>query len=143
MNRKTYRVVQWATGVVGQTALKHFIENPVFELVGVLVYNPDKVGRDAGELVGLPPTGVIATDNVEQILALEADCVMFAPIGLDWDMVCRLLRSGKNVVLPLGPFYPSERTAICSPRSRPHAGRAGSLSSAAAFTRVSPAISCR
>ncbi len=65
MSERTYRVIQWATGVVGQAALRHFIENPAFELAGVLVYNPDKVGKDAGELVGLPPTGVIATDDVE------------------------------------------------------------------------------
>ena len=36
MSEKTYRVIQWATGTVGKAALKHFIENPVFELVGVL-----------------------------------------------------------------------------------------------------------
>ena len=47
MTEKTYRVIQWATGVVGQTALKHFIENPVIDLVGVYVTNPEKVGKDA------------------------------------------------------------------------------------------------
>jgi hypothetical protein len=109
MPQKTYRVIQWATGVVGQAALGHFIENPTFELAGVLVYNPDKAGKDAGALVSLPPTGVIATDDVEAILATEADCVVFAPIRQDWDMVCRILRSGKNVISPLGPFYPTER----------------------------------
>lgn len=109
MAEKTYRVVQWATGVVGQAALRHFIENPTFELAGVLVYTPDKVGRDAGELIGLPATGVLATDDVDAILAMEADCVVFAPIRHDWDVVCRILRSGKNVISPLGPFYPTER----------------------------------
>ncbi len=108
MSNKTYRVVQWATGTVGQAALRHFIENPVFELVGVLVTNPDKVGKDAGEIVGLPATGVLATNDVEAILRLEADCVHFAPLLPDVDMVCRLLRSGKNVVSPLGPVYASE-----------------------------------
>lgn len=109
MSEKTYRVVQWATGVVGQAALRHFIENPTFELAGVLVYTPEKVGKDAGDLVGLPPTGVTATDDVEQILAMDADCVVFAPLRPDLDMTCRLLRSGKNVVSPLGPFHPTER----------------------------------
>ena len=106
MSQKTYRVVQWCTGVVGKAALKHFIENPVFELAGVLVTNPDKVGKDAGELVGLPATGVTATDNVEKIIALEADCVHFAPIVTDVDMICRLLSSGKNVASVAGPFSP-------------------------------------
>jgi hypothetical protein len=109
MSKKTYRVIQWATGTVGKIALRHFIENPTFELVGVLVTNPDKVGKDAGEIVGLPPTGVLATKDVEKIIALDADCVLFAPLAPNLDMVCRLLRSGKNVVSPLGPFFPTER----------------------------------
>lgn len=110
MTQDSYRVIQWATGVVGKTALRHFIENPVFELVGVLVTNPEKVGKDAGEIVGLPPTGVIATNDVEKIVAMDADCVFFARLGQDLDMVCRLLRSGKNVVSTIGPFFPTERS---------------------------------
>jgi len=106
MSQKTYRVIQWATGVVGKTALRHFIENPAFELVGVLVTNPEKVGKDAGELVGLPKTGVLATDDVEKIIALDADCVLFAPIVTNVDTICRLLRSGKNVASVAGPFSP-------------------------------------
>ena len=112
VSQKTYRVIQWATGTVGKTALRHFIENPVFELAGVRVTNPEKVGKDAGDLVGLPPTGVIATDDVEKIVALDADCVFFAPLMTDLDMICRLLRSGKNVVCPAGPFFPTERFRV-------------------------------
>lgn len=108
MSQKKYRVIQWATGTVGKTALKHFIENPVIELAGVYVTNPEKVGKDAGELVDLPATGVIATNDVEKIIALKADCVLFSPQRQDVDMVCRLLRSGKNVVSPAGPFLPNE-----------------------------------
>jgi hypothetical protein len=107
--KKTYRVIQWATGVVGKTALRHFIENPTIKLGGVWVSNPDKVGKDAGELVGLPKTGVRATNDIEQLLALKADCVHYAPLVLDLDVVCRLLRSGKNVVSMPGPFFPIER----------------------------------
>jgi hypothetical protein len=107
MAEKTYRVIQWCTGVVGQAALQHFIENPIYELVGVLVTNPEKVGKDAGALVGLSPTtGILATDDAEKILALEADGVHYAPIRTDVDMICRLLRSGKNVTSVAGPFAP-------------------------------------
>lgn len=109
MSQKKYRVIQWATGTVGKVALRHFIENPAFELVGVWVTNRDKIGKDAGAIVDLPPTGVIATNDVEKIVALEADCVFFAPLLPDLDLICRLLRSGKNVVSTLGPFYPTER----------------------------------
>ena len=104
MSEKVYRVIQWATGTVGKVALRHYIENPAFELAGVLVTNPEKVGKDAGDLVGVPRTGVLATNDVEKILALEADCVHFAPIAQDIDMVCRLLRSCKNLVSAIGPY---------------------------------------
>lgn len=109
MSEKTYSVIQWATGTVGKATLKHFIENPVIDLVGVYVTNPEKVGKDAGDLVGLPPTGVIATDDVEALIALDADCVLFAGLMADLDLYCRLLRSGKNIISPAGPFIPTER----------------------------------
>ncbi len=110
MAEKTYRVIQWATGVVGSAALKYFIENPVIDLVGVYVTNPDKVGKDAGDLVGLPKTGVLATNDEAAILAMDADCVLFAPSMMTppIDMVCRLLASGKNVISPAGPFLPNK-----------------------------------
>lgn len=104
---KRYRVVQWATGKVGCTAIRHFADNPAFDLVGLYVTNPDKVGRDAGEIAGIAPIGVTATNDVEAILALDADCVHFAPAVEDIAMLCRILKSGKNVVTPLGPFYPT------------------------------------
>lgn len=44
---------------------RYFIENFVFELVGVLVYSFDKVGKDVGEFVGLLLMGVIVIDDVE------------------------------------------------------------------------------
>ena len=109
MSEKKYRVIQWATGTVGKVALKHFIENPTIDLVGVFVTNPQKVGKDAGELVGLPKTGVIATNDAEKLIALDADCVLFAAIKQDLDLYCRFLRSGKNVVSAAGPFIPTER----------------------------------
>jgi 2,4-diaminopentanoate dehydrogenase len=109
MAERKYRVIQWATGVVGQAALKHFIENPLIELVGVCVTNPDKVGKDAGELVGLPATGVLATDDVEALIAMDADCVFFAGLVKNNDLFHRLLRSGKNVISPAGPFFPTAR----------------------------------
>jgi hypothetical protein len=111
MSDKSYRVIQWATGVVGSAALRHFIQNPVIDLAAVLVFNPDKVGKDAGDLVGLPKTGVLATDDQEAIIAMDADCVLFSPLNMasdSLDIVCRLLASGKNVVSPAGPFLPNK-----------------------------------
>ena len=103
----TYRVIQWMTGDVGRVGLRHFADNPEFELVGVLVHSPDKVGKDAGEIAGIAPTGVIATDDAEAMIATDADCVFYTPVIMDVDTVCLLLRSGKNVVTTSGFFHPS------------------------------------
>ena len=70
------RVIQWATGVVGRHAIAAITAHPDLELVGVRVYSEDKAGRDIGELCGLGPTGVIATSSAEEVLALDADCVL-------------------------------------------------------------------
>lgn len=108
MPERTYRVIQWVTGHVGSVALRHFIENPTYELVGLRVTSPDKVGCDAGDVAGTAPTGVIATDDVDAIAALDADCVFYTPMWAEVDVICRLLESGKNVVATGGYFYPTE-----------------------------------
>ena len=92
-----YRVIQWATGSVGRESLRAILIHPQLELAGVLVYSAEKSGVDAGELCGAPHVGVAATDDVDAILASDADCVMYAPRHADVDEVCAILRSGKNV----------------------------------------------
>jgi 2,4-diaminopentanoate dehydrogenase len=104
------RVVQWATGGVGVAAVKAVLEHPELELVGCWVHSPAKAGRDVGQLVGTDPLGVTATNRIEEILALDADAVLYAPLMANPDDVASLLRSGKNVVTPVGWLYPSERS---------------------------------
>ena len=102
----TIRVVQWATGGVGQWSLRRIIDHPDLELVGVLVYTKGKEGRDAGELCGRPLTGVKATMSKEAIYALDADVVIHTPQLPDDEDVLALLRSGKDVISPLSYFAP-------------------------------------
>ncbi|MGZ4703312.1 MAG: NAD(P)H-dependent amine dehydrogenase family protein [Acidimicrobiales bacterium] len=99
------RVVQWATGNIGSRALRGVIEHPDLTLAGVYVHTAAKAGTDAGELCGLGPTGVLATNDIDEILALGADCVLYMPQGCDFDEVCRLLGSGANVVTTRGEFH--------------------------------------
>lgn len=99
------RVIQWATGNVGTRALRSVIEHPDLELVGLWVSSPAKAGRDAGELAGLAPCGILATGSVEEIAALDADCVLYMRPGTDYGEVARLLASGKNVVTTTGDFH--------------------------------------
>jgi len=111
----TYRVVQWATGNIGLRSLRGVIEHPGLDLVGLYVYSDAKVGRDAGELCGVAPTGVLATRDVDEILALGADCILYMADRADIDVLCRLLASGANVVTTRGEFH---RPASMDPEVR-------------------------
>src|ERR1700757_4319274 len=95
---KKYRVVQWATGNVGSRALRRAIEHPAMEVVGVWVHGASKVGRDAGELAGIAPIGVKATNRIEDVLALKPDCVLYMPHVCNYDEICAILESGANIV---------------------------------------------
>ena len=115
----TYRVIQWATGNVGRSAIEGILAHPQLELAGVWVHSKAKDGQEVGEICGIPPIGVRATHDVEEILALDADCVLYSPLLAQPPEVLRILGSGKNVVTPLGWFFPfgspgvAEVEAVC------------------------------
>ncbi|PRC43800.1 dihydrodipicolinate reductase, partial [Mycobacterium sp. ITM-2017-0098] len=68
------RVVIWGTGFVGRMVIAEVVKHPRFELVGVGVSNPDKAGRDVGEICGLGrDLGLTATDDVDALIALKPD----------------------------------------------------------------------
>lgn len=98
-----YRVIQWSTGNVGHHALRLVVNHPELELAGLWVHAESKAGRDAGELGGFAPTGVLATNDADALLAIDADCVCYTatadrrPTEAIAD-IARILRSGKNVV---------------------------------------------
>jgi len=74
------RVVVWGTGFVGRMVIPEVVRHPAFELVGVGVSHPDKVGRDVGELCGVDPVGVAATDDLDALVALRPDALVhFGP----------------------------------------------------------------
>jgi 4-hydroxy-tetrahydrodipicolinate reductase len=99
----TYRVIQWATGTVGVHAVPAIAAHPDLELVGLWVHSDAKAGRDAGEICGGPPLGVIATQDADALLATEADVICYTAHsdvrpGEVVDDLARMLRAGKNVV---------------------------------------------
>ena len=75
------RVVVWSTGGIGSLSIVAVNERPDLELVGVWVHSEEKVGRDAGEIANGVPIGVAATNDVDALLALEPDCVIYAASG--------------------------------------------------------------
>jgi hypothetical protein len=103
--RGPYRVVQWATGNIGLRSLRAVIEHPELELVGLYVYSASKAGQDAGELCGLSATGVLATRDVDEVIALRPDCVLYMGDRADIEVICRILASGANVVATRSEFH--------------------------------------
>jgi hypothetical protein len=107
-----YRVVQWATGSMGRTALRRIIDHPDLELVGVYVYDPAKVGVDAGEIARRPATGVHATGRLEDVIALEPDVVLHMsritePYRRQNADVAALLATGSDVISTAGFHHPA------------------------------------
>jgi len=92
------RIVQWTTGNVGQRSVRAVVAHPDFELVGCYAWSADKVGRDVGELCGIEPVGVTTTNDVDALLALRPDCVVYNPMWQDPDELVRILEAGVNVV---------------------------------------------
>ncbi len=99
MTRSTRRrVFQVATGNVGSEMVARLRDHPDLELVGLHCYSAGKVGRDAGEIVGIGPLGVVATGSVDAIVAAAPDCVNFNGVWPDMDLFCTVLEAGINVV---------------------------------------------
>lgn len=104
--------VVWGTGNVGRAAIRAVDAHPALKLAAVLVHNPEKVGRDAGELGGLDHgLGVTATDDIEAVLAAGPGAVVYAATGDirpdgALDDIGRAIRAGAVVVTPaLYPLY--------------------------------------
>ena len=98
--------VVWGTGNVGRAAIRAVDAHPALKLTAVLVHDPAKVGRDAGELAGLDvELGVAATDDIDAVLAAGPRAIVYAASGdvrgLEAlaDLV-RAVESGAVVVTP-------------------------------------------
>jgi hypothetical protein len=106
MGQRPYRVVQWATGAQGVEAIRAILDRPDLELVGAKVYSDAKDGCDVAELADRPPIGVRATQDIDAILSLDADVVLYLPRNTSLHEVCALLASGKNVITTAFLFHP-------------------------------------
>jgi hypothetical protein len=111
----TTRVIQWSSGNVGKAVIRSIAKREELELAGLYVYSQDKSGQDAGEIAGIEALGVSASNDIEALLATEAEVVIHTPLpslvygddpDADLQTICRLLASGKNVITTVGYMYP-------------------------------------
>ena len=112
----TYKVIQWGTGNLGTLAVQSILKHPDLELIGAWVSSSQKAGRDVGELCGVAPIGVQATQDAEALITGDADCICYAAnsTGREDQVVddcVRMLAAGKNVVNVSDPalVYPKAK----------------------------------
>lgn len=97
------RVVVFGTGFVGKMVIPEIVKHPSFELVGVGVSNPNKVGRDVGEICGMAEkVGILATDDIDALIALKPDALVhYGPTAMhakeNIGLITRFLRAGIDV----------------------------------------------
>ena len=114
MRQEPYKVIVWAPGYLGSAVIKEILTRPEFELVGVLAYSDSKNGMDVGDMLGIPPVGLKMTTNQQEILDMEADCVIHCGTNMADDSprnkeVVSILESGKNVVAAPNYHFPQLR----------------------------------
>lgn len=98
MSGDKLRVIQWTTGKVGKLAMRGVLDDPRMELAGVYAWSDSKAGKDAGELCGRPDCGIKATNDIDALIALGADTVLYTPFEANLDHAIRLLESGLDIV---------------------------------------------
>jgi hypothetical protein len=98
-----YRVAFCGTGFVGRMALPLLLQQPGMELVGHYVSTPGKAGKDSGELVGIGPVGVTATNSWREVIDLKADVLTYFADSVSRERealedVIPFLEAGTNVI---------------------------------------------
>jgi hypothetical protein len=104
------RVIQWFTGEIARHQIRVLATCPTMELVGAFVFHEEKVGLDAGELAGVDALGVITTNNMDKILAIDADVVLYNPPLERYDQIIPILASGKNVISIMAGWNPRKKS---------------------------------
>lgn len=103
--RQPYRLMVWGPGRMGKLCIWEATQSPAFELVGVRAYSEAKNGVDAGELIGVAPLGIPVSTDVQALLKIDCDCIVYTAHDEGTyhtdDEILMLLAAGKNVVTPL------------------------------------------
>lgn len=66
--------VAGATGWAGGAVTRQILQSPEFELTGAVARR--RVGRDIGEVLGLPPAGVLIAGSVQEALRAPSDVLI-------------------------------------------------------------------
>jgi hypothetical protein len=97
------RVIQYGLGPIGSTIARHITQRSGLKLVGTVDIDSTKVGRDAGEVIGLGKSiGFLVTKTLDNALAnTEADVVVHTTssnFDLFEDQIIDILDAKLNIV---------------------------------------------
>lgn len=103
--RAPYKLMVWGPGRMGRMCIWEITQSKAFELVGVRAYSQAKNGVDAGTLIGIEPLGVALSTDVQALLNVDCDCIVFTSRDDGTyphdEEILMLLAAGKNIVTPL------------------------------------------
>src|SRR5277367_848429 len=76
--KKKIRAIQYGVGPIGASIARLMREKQAIEIVGAIDSDPEKAGRDLGEVAGATdaPWGVTISADAAEVLGLSADVVM-------------------------------------------------------------------
>jgi hypothetical protein len=112
---KKYKVIQWGVGQIGTPAVRMMLQKKSIKMVGLIANRQEKVGKDIGELIGQSPAGILASNNIEEVLKKDADVVIHMTSSSmmedgTWDKnkdeIIMAMKAGKNVITTTGFVYP-------------------------------------
>ncbi len=97
------RVVQYGCGPIGCGAAAKTLERKNIEIVGAVDIDPNKVGKDLGEIIGLDkPIGVVISDDAAAVLSrTRPDAVLHttrSSFAAVFDQLAEIVKAGVNVV---------------------------------------------
>lgn len=100
----TVKVILWGLGAMGSGMARDIVQNKQgIEIVGAIGQNPQKIGKDLGDVLGLDrKLGVIISKNPAEVLNnIQADIVLHSTQSFTKDVfpeIKLIVESGKNVI---------------------------------------------
>jgi hypothetical protein len=96
------KVIQYGIGSMACKITQYLIKREIFEVVGAIDRDPNKIGKDLGDLAGLPEQlNVKISNDVQEVLSKDADIVILTTssrLALIKEQIMTCFSHGKNVI---------------------------------------------
>ena len=125
-------------------SVQAILPTPTSSWSGATRGRPTRSAGTSASCAGSTPIGVTATNDVDALLALKPDCVVYNPMWFDVDEMVRILEAGVNIVIDRGVHHrPLARRRVAtasSTRASAAARRCSAPASTPASSTSSPSL---